>query len=202
VPLVLYEGEHFFARGSTLGWNFLGAGPWELAVIGEYLGDGYDSSDSDYLAGMNDRDPSFGMGGHVVWKPENLGLKLTAVTDVTDNSDGSQVRGEVFYTHRTGDWLLKPYADIVWQDDDYNNYYYGVKSSEANPAIGRTAYTADSDINYRIGAVAAYQKKNSPWMYIAGLRYDFLGDEITDSPIVGDDSEMTAVLGIAYTFRR
>jgi outer membrane scaffolding protein for murein synthesis (MipA/OmpV family) len=39
-------------------------------------------------------------------------------------------------------------------------------------------------------------------MYIAGLRYDFLGDEITDSPIVGDDSEMTAVLGIAYTFRR
>ena len=72
-----------------------------------------------------------------------------------------------------------------WQDDDYNNYYYGVKSSEANPAIGRTAYTADSDTNCRIGAVATYQKKkNSPWMYIGGLRYDFLGNEINDSPIV------------------
>ena len=174
----------------------------ELAVIGEFISEGYESGDSDFLRGMDDRDPSFGLGGHVIFKPENLGLKLAAVTDMADNSDGTQVRGEVFYTHRTADWMFKPYAGIVWQDDDYNDYYYGVRSSEVNTLIGRTAYSADSDINYRFGAVAVYQQKTSPWMYIAGLRFDFLGDEIADSPIVDDDTEMTAVLGVAYTFRK
>ena len=202
VPIVLYEGEHFFARGSTIGWDFMDSDAMELAVIGEFLGDGYDSGDSDFLNGMSDRDPSFGLGGHFVWKPENLGFKLAAVTDMADNSDGTQVRGEVFYTHRTGDWMFKPYAGIVWQDEDYNDYYYGVRARESLVPSGRFAYSADSDFNYRFGAVAVYQKKTSPWMYIGGLRYDLLGDEIDDSPIVDDDSELTAILGVAYTFRK
>lgn len=200
VPVVLYEGQHFFARGSTIGWDFMDSDVLELAVIGEFLNDGYDSGDSDFLRGMSDRDPSFGLGGHVIWKPDNLGLKLAAVTDMADNSDGTQVRGEVFYTHKTGDLLLKPYAGFVWQDEDYNDYYYGVRLRESLLPIGRYAYSADDDINYRLGAVAVYQKKTSPWMYIAGLRFDFLGDEIDDSPIVDDDTELTAVLGVAYTF--
>ena len=202
VPIVLYEGTNFFARGSTIGWDFLNSNVMEAAIIGEILNDGYESSDSNFLTGMSDRDASFAVGGHLVWQPDNLGLKLAAVADMADNSDGTQVRSEVFYAHRTGDWMFKPYASIVWQDEDYNDYYYGVRAREAIPAIGRRAYSADSDFNYRFGAVAVYQKKTSPWMYIGGLRYDLLGDEIDDSPIVDDDTELTAVLGVAYTFRK
>jgi outer membrane protein len=201
-PVVLYEGEHFFARGGTIGWDFLDSDAMELAVIGEVLNDGYDSGDSDFLRGMSDRDPSFGVGGHIAWHPAELGLKLTAVTDMADNSDGTQVRGEVNYKYRAADLLITPYASIVWQDDDYNDYYYGVRSREAVPSIGRTRYSADDDINYRFGVLAIYQKKTSPWMYIGGLRYDLLGDEIDDSPIVDDDTELTAILGVAYTFRK
>ena len=182
VPIVLYQGERFFVRGATIGWDILDSDVWQLAIIGEFLNDGYDSSDSDFLVGMSDRDPSFGVGGHVIWKPENLGLKLAVVSDIADNSDGSQVRGEIFYTHRMGDWLFKPSAGIVWQDDDYNDYYYGVRSREAAPF--RPAYSADSDVNYRFGALAIYQQQTSPWMYMAGVRFDLLGDEIDDSPIV------------------
>jgi len=148
---------------------------------------------------MSDRDPSFGVGGHAVWKPENLGLKLAVVSDIADNSEGTQVRGEIFYTHRTGDWLFRPSASIVWQDDDYNDYYYGVRSREAAPF--RPAYSADEGSNFRWGAVAIYQQQTSPLMFIAGFRYDLLSDEIDDSPIVEDDDELTALIGIAYTFR-
>lgn len=94
VPIVLYEGERFFARGSTIGWNFVDSNSMELAVIGEYIGDGYESGDSSFLIGMSDRDPTIGLGGHVIWKQGDLGLKLAAVTDMADNSDGSQMRGE------------------------------------------------------------------------------------------------------------
>ncbi len=202
VPIVLYEGEHFFARGATIGWDFLNSSVVELAVIGEFIGDGYESSDSNFLKGMSDRDPTFGVGGHMIWKPENLGLKATAVTDIADNSDGTQLRGEIFYTHRTGDWMLKPSASIIWQDDDYNDYYYGVRAKEARLAIGRTPYSADSDVNYRLGAVAVYQQKASPWMFVGGVLYNFLGDEIEDSSIVDEDNELVGLIGVAYTFRK
>ncbi len=198
VPVILYEGENFFVRGSSLGWKFVDSKDLEFAAVGEYLADGYDSSDSSYLSGMSDRDPSFGVGAHVIWNPEALGFKLAAVTDATDNSDGSQVRGEVFYKYRTGDLMLKPSAGFVWQSDNYNDYYYGVKNSEARP--GRPAYSADSDFNYRLGAVAVYQEKASPWMFAGGLRYDIFGSEIKDSPIVDENEELSAFIGVAYTF--
>lgn len=200
VPLVMYEGDNFFARGGSLGWKFVTRSPWEVAVVGEFLGDGYESGDSNYLRGMSDRDPSFGLGGHVIWKPTDLGLKLTAVTDVTGNSEGSQVRGEVFYTMSNGPWHFKPMAGVVWQSEDYNDYYYGVKPREAIPVIGRFAYSADSDLNYRLGATLVYSQKNSPWMFLLGARYDFLSDEIDDSPIVSEDTELTAVAGFGYRF--
>lgn len=198
VPVIMYEGENFFVRGGSLGWKFIDSNGLELAAVGEYLADGYESSDSDYLRGMDDRDPSFGVGGHIVWNPEALGFKFTAVTDAADNSDGHQVRGEIFYKHRAGDWMLRPSAGIVWQSEDYNDYYYGVKTSEAR--FGRPAYSANDDFNYRLGAVAVYQQKTSPWMFLAGVRYDIFGDEIDDSPIVEDDNQLSAVVGVAYTF--
>ena len=199
IPIILYEGERFFARGQTIGWNFADSNVWELAIIGEYLYYGYDSSDSDFLDGMSDRDPSIGVGGHVIWKPEKLGLKFSAVTDVADESEGSQVVGEVFYTHQTTSGvLLTPAASIVWQDDDFNDYYYGVRNREVTPV--RPAYSADDDINFRINLNAAYQKPGSRWLYIGGVQYEFLGDEIDDSPITNDDGVFSAIIGIAYQF--
>jgi len=198
VPIVLYEGEHFFARGGSIGWDFLDSSALELAIIGQFLGDGYDSSDSKALKGNGDRDPSFGVGGQVVWKPEKLGLKFSAVQDITDNSDGAQAIGQIFYKFKANDSLMiTPAASVVWQSDDYNDYYYGVRSK----AVNASAYTADSDFNYRLGVLAVYQQPKSHWMFMGGLRYEIFGDEITDSSIVSEDEQLTALLGFAYTFK-
>jgi outer membrane protein len=141
IPIVLYEGEHFFARGGSIGWDFLESDALEVAVIGQFLGDGYDESDSKALKGNGDRDPSFGVGGQVIWKPEDLGFKFSAVQDITDNSDGAQVVGEIFYRYKSGPLMITPAASVVWQSDDYNDYYYGVRSRAVNSA----PYTADED---------------------------------------------------------
>lgn len=199
IPIILYEGKHLFARGQTIGWDFTTSDTWELAVIAEYLFQGYEESDSDFLDGMDDRDPSIGVGGHVVWQPNEFGVKLTAVTDVADESDGSQVRGKLFYVSKFGDgFTVTPSFSVVWQDEDFNDYYYGVRASEAT--MVRPAYEADDDINYRFGLNASYQKPGSRWRYMGGIVYELLGDEIDDSPIVEDDSVLSGFIGVAYTF--
>lgn len=197
VPIVLYEGDHFFARGSTIGWNFTDSEALEVAVIGQYLADGYDSSDSRVFKGNGDRDASFGVGGQVTWKPESLGFRFSAVQDITNNSDGAQAVGTVFYQYKSGPFSITPAASIVWQSDDYNDYYYGVRSK----AVNASAYTADSDVNYRLGVLGIYRQKDSPWMFMGGLRYEILGDEITDSSIVSEDEQLSALIGFAYTFK-
>ena len=197
IPIVLYEGEQFFARGGNIGWDFLNSDVVEVAVIGQFLGDGYDESDSRILKGNGDKDPSFGVGGQVIWKPENFGFKLSVVQDVTDNSDGAQAVGGVFYSYKASPWMITPSASVVWQSDDYNDYYYGVKSRAKNA----NAYSASSDINYRFGIFAAYQQPTSNWMFMGGLRYEIFGDEITDSTIVSEDEQLSALIGVAYTFK-
>ena len=197
VPIVLYEGQHFFARGGTIGWDFMDSDALEVSLIGQFLGDGYDTSDSKALKGNGDRDFFFGMGGQVVWKPENLGFKFSAVQDVADHSDGAQAIGQVFYKYKSGPFMVTPAASIVWQSDDYNDYYYGVRSK----AVNASAYTADSDFNYRLGVLGVYQQTNSPWMFMGGLRYEIFGEEITDSSIVSEDEQLSALIGVAYTFK-
>lgn len=199
LPIVLYEGSHFFARGQSIGWDFMGDSPWELAIVGEYLAYGYDSDDSDFLDGMSDRDPSIGVGGHVIYRPDKIGFKAVVVTDVADESDGSQARGEVFYVYNNGSgFQLVPTVGIIWQDEDFNDYYYGVRRSEAR--AGRPAYSADDDINYRFDLAAGYSRPGSRLLFSGGVRYELLGDEIDDSPITSDDSVFSGFVGIAYEF--
>lgn len=199
IPIVLYEGDHLFVRGQSIGWDFSTADEWEFAILGEYLADGYDSSDSDFLRGMSDRDPSIGLGGHVIYRPEKLGFKFVALTDIADESDGSQMRGEVFYVYRSGNGLsVVPTVGIVWQDDDYNDWYYGVRAREATAV--RPAYSADDDINYRFDLALGYQKPGTRWLFSGGVRYELLGDEIDDSPITNDDAVFSTFIGAAYRF--
>lgn len=198
LPIVLYEKGPFFARGNNIGWDFIPSEALEVAVIGEYLANGYDESDSTFLLGNGDKDPSIGVGGQVIWKPENLGFKFSAVTDVSGNSDGSRVVGDIFYNYKVNSSLMfKPSAQVIWQSDDYNDYYYGVRPR----AVFAYPYQADNDVNYRLGVFGAYQQPDSPWLFLGGISYTFLGDEIKDSPIVSEDNELSALLGVAYSFK-
>ena len=198
IPIVLYEGESFFVRGGTLGWKFTKSRSFEVAAVGQFQDDGWDSNDASVLKGMDDRDPFFGVGGHVIWRPEKFGFKASAVYDITGNTDGGEIAGSVFFEHKAGSWFFKPSAALVWQSEDYIDYYYGVQRSEATSS--RAAYSANSDITYRFQGVVVYQRPTSSWMFLAGVRYDVYSDEVDDSPITDDDRQLSAVGGIAYSF--
>ncbi len=200
-PILLYEGKHLFARGSNLGWKFVETRRWEIAAVGEIMPDYLDAGESDFFNGLDDRDRSFGVGGHAVWMPNNLGLKFVAVRDVTGNSDGTEVRGEVLYRYIGTHWRWVPRIGVVWQNDDYMDYYYGVDRDEAIPGV-RPRYSPNDEIGYRFQAIGTYQRKESPWMFLVGLRRDWYGDRVNDSPLTESDDMLTLVGGIAYTFRR
>ncbi|MGI9330378.1 MAG: MipA/OmpV family protein [Gammaproteobacteria bacterium] len=200
VPIVFFEGEKFFFRLDTAGWKLLSTDAWEIAPILEFGDEGYDSSSSDTLAGMNDRDPWVGAGGHIIFNPNAFGAKVAATGDITDESNGGRVVGEGFYDNQVGNFSLNTNAGVMWWSEGTSDYYYGVETSEA--ILGRPAYSAGTTTNFFLGGSAIYQRENSPWMLLGFVRHTWFDGDIDDSPITNDDKQFTVGAGIAYTFRR
>ncbi|MCZ6871576.1 MAG: MipA/OmpV family protein [Gammaproteobacteria bacterium] len=200
-PLIIYEGKKFFFRATTFGWKFIDREELEFAVVAEgRFAESWDSSDSNALTGMSDRDPSLDGGFALTLREGNFGGKFTAVGDLTDEHSGFEVRAEGFYQTRMGKWLPRFSAAVIYQSENLVEHYYGVETNEAIPLV-RPAYSPDATVNFRLQAVTAYALRPK-WTAIVGTRYDFLGDEIDDSPITDDNGRFMFVAGIGYTFRK
>ena len=68
-------------------------------------------------------------------------------------------------------------------------------------AVNAAAYKADSDVNYHLGVAGVYRQPDSHWLFMGSLGYTFLGDEIKDSTIVSENEQLSALIGVAYTFK-
>jgi hypothetical protein len=129
-----------------------------------------------------------------------FGLSVSAASDVTGNSDGTQVKGTAFYDNRVGNWFYRGSAGVIWNNEDYIDYYYGVQNDEVDLNLGRTAYEGDDETWVRLGLVLGYQRPESKWMFLVGGRYDIMGDEVDDSPITSDDKMLMGFAGFGYSF--
>jgi outer membrane protein len=201
-PLIMYQGEHFFFRGANFGWMFVNRPNIEFAIRGEIRNDGYDSGDANILREMDDRDPTLDGGAHFIWRPDGgpFALTLVAVHDLTDEYDGYELRADGSYAWKPNDnWTVRFGAGVVQQSDDLVDYYYGVKASEARP--GRPAYSGDDTTNIRLQTIASWRPDGSRFTYLFGGRFEFLGDEIDDSPLTDEDTQWLAVVAFTYTFK-
>jgi len=201
VPLVMWENDTFFVRGTSAGWKAWRNDSWEFDILAEVTNEGYDSSDADILTGMDDRDRSAAGGVSLAWHSGPWGLRGVWVHDLLSKSDGYEARAELSYTEVSDNqhWIIKPSAALVYQSDDMVDYYYGVPTDEAVPGA-RPAYDADSDFIYRIQTVASWNPGGSRWQLFLGGRFDIQGDEFDDSPITSDDKYWMAFFGTGYRF--
>ena len=199
MPLVLFEGKRFFVRGGNAGWKFIDNNAWELAVILEAQDDGYDESNSNDLNGMDDRDPWIAAGAQLKWQPNKFGLKFAATSDIVQESEGQQVNFDIFWQDSNKGWTANYSIGAVWHSDDYVDYYYGVKRSEAIPGV-RPFYQPTDEFNFHAGGVLLFQYPGSRWLGALAARGTYLGDRIQDSPIVDEDYELMGLFAIGYTF--
>ena len=86
---------------------------------------------------------------------------------------------------------------LNWRSDNLNNYYYGVRGKEAT--ANRTVYKSGSSANPYAGVALDYQLA-ARWSIFSLFRNEWLGNEISDSPIVDQDSKISVILGLLYRF--
>lgn len=117
--------------------------------------------------------------------------------DIQNRSRGATAtfRADVpLYRHSSG-WQVGGRVGGYWLQDKYASHVFGVSAGNADERFGRHQYAADSALNYFVG-LKLYIPITSRHSLRGFSHYEFLDEQITDSPLV--DRDYRAQVGLIY----
>ncbi|OZI33211.1 hypothetical protein CEG14_20440 [Bordetella genomosp. 1] len=197
LPLLTFENDYVQLIGLGLDVKLPSLGPVSFRLRGRYIGEDYDSGDSPYLSGMQDRNSSFWVGGIVTWRTALVNLSAEVLTDVMSNSDGRRAKFQIDRRFAAGAFGFTPRLAAEWVDGNYVDYYYGVRPSEARS--WRPAYSPGSAINTEVGLRIDWEPVRQHNLYLdAGATR--MGSAIRNSPLVDESTQWGFGLGYLYRF--
>jgi len=201
IPVVGYEGEHFFMRGFSAGYRLNPIGATHNIIFRAV----YDprtlkpeDSDNAVVQKMDERDASI-LGGVSYQLTTLVGMvEATAGTDLGGKHNG--LYSELAWRlpiHQRG-WGFTPSIGYAYNSDNINNHLYGVTQTEADRA-GIEAFDADWDGQYFVG-LSGYMHLTPNIRVAGGVRYTNLEGDIENSPLIESGVYTAANVSVVYTF--
>lgn len=202
LPLLFYENSWVRFNGASADFKVwrrdFGAGnSVELAARLKYDLHGYESGDSPFLVGMDERKGGFWGGGAVTWNNNLARVSGEWLADVSRSSKGQMLQLKVDRRFGVGNMALTPRIQAQWLDAHYVDYYYGVRAGEARPA--RARYTGQAAVTLEAGVRLDYQLLPRQTVFL-DLSATSLPKEIKNSPIVDRSSTSRMTIGYLYRF--
>lgn len=198
VPIYVYEGKRVFLEAYRVGLKLNETPDSRVDVFVGYRFEGfpYDRIPAS-LAGMASRGEGVDLGlGYQSRQPWGT-LFGEVLHDAASGSSGSEVRLGYRYDWAIGKLQLQPQLAFAARDARLNNFYYGVRPSEAT--VTRPAYEPGSGVNVELGLSATY-RLSERWRLLGGVSTKRWSSGVRASPIVEDRSQLAAQLGLAYDF--
>ena len=195
----------YYEAPVELGYHFYDTENLILTAYGRYnLYTGYKPKDMvDEFKDMDKRKDDFHLGvrGKYNFGPLNTGIIAHVSGDISDKSDGMLARIEVNQPLPLGQKVvILPYAAVEYMSENYTDYYFGIKDSEAAKGINNgKSYKVDDSFNFEAG-VRGMVKVNKNVNVFVSAGYTRYGDSIADSPLVKDRDIYTVGAGVSYSF--
>jgi outer membrane protein len=198
IPAITYNGERVQINGPKLQVGIVGTGDLRLAATGRYRIGVYDEDDSDFLKGMGDREDTF-MAGLAIQAVLPGGFEISAgyEYDILDKIGGGEGRLALDKSFQFGVFRFSPEVAINWTGSSLSNHDFGVSESESTPL--RPTYTLDDTVSYEVG-VSLFIEITRDWLVFMNVAAEALGDDVTSSPIVGEDHVIKGFAAINYVF--
>ncbi|MBN1974183.1 MAG: MipA/OmpV family protein [Sedimentisphaerales bacterium] len=201
LPFFFYKTQRLTLYGPMLSYLLYKDKEWELDFDGKIRFEGYEEDDSRFLQGMDDRKWTMELGGSLS-KTLPIGkITSNAAADILNEHKGFEFG--LFYScdfrnvMRISSLTLSPDIGFSYRSSRLNNYYYGVRASEA--VAGRPEYDVGDSVGLKAGIRLNYMYSDR--VSVMGIMsFEWLGDEIRRSPIVEEDYLETFILGIMYRF--
>lgn len=197
VPLISYENPWVSISGLSADLKLPSAGPVSFRLRARYSLEGYEASDSPFLAGMDERKDGLWLGGAVVWRNDIANLSAELLGDASGNSKGSKFRVMLDRRFQAGSFDITPRLAATRLDEKYVSYYYGVNAAEVR--AGRPFYQGGSAVNLEAGVRVGYALAPRQSLFL-DVSTTSLGSSIKDSPLVERSSQTGVRVGYLYRF--
>ncbi|TXT36288.1 MAG: ORF4 product [Comamonadaceae bacterium] len=197
IPLLGYENNWVSFSISKLDVKLYANQSLSLRFRARYANEGYQSSDSPYLAGMDERQGGFWVGGAAIWNNDIANVTAELLGDASGNSKGARVKFQVDRRFGLGSLGVTPRLGIEWYDQKFVDYYYGVKAPEAR--VGRSAYQGDSSSSVEAGLRVDYSPVRQHTLFLDFGVTQF-GAAIKGSPLLEKSSQSKTSIGYIYKF--
>ena len=199
LPLMIAEYDRFYLQGTHGGFRFFkDDNDQSLALELSYTFDGYKSSDSDALRGMDDRDPAWEAG--LVYEVGLAGgqAQTKLMQDVSGRHKGFSAGLQYERPFWTDDGLVVSwYARSEYWNSKKTDYYFGVSREEATSS--RSFYAADKSYRFYLGSNVS-KRINDNISLIASAEYLRMSVAANDSPLTDRQDQWSAYAGVFYQF--
>ncbi len=205
VPLYLYEGEHVFARGTSIGAHLWESEGLVVDLLGQYRFTQLRPDEED-LDGLEPRKSTLEVGLRATLTGPWGRLQAQWLTDALDYHGGEATEVSYGFPMRLGRWWITPWLSYEWQSAELVDYYFGVSGAEAE-ASGIPAYSAGRAGIFGWGINTGYRITDNVIVF-ANLGQYRLDDSIADSPLSFESMQdmvyagTTVAFGQAYAYGR
>lgn len=197
LPLLTYENKWVSVFGPGIDFKLPSAGPVSFRLRARYSMEGYEASDSPFLAGMDERKDGIWLGGAAIWRNDIANLSAELLGDASGNSKGTKFKLTLDRRFQAGSFDITPRLAATRLDDKYVSYYYGVNAAEVR--AGRAFYQGGSAVNLEAGLRVGYALAPRQSIFL-DLSTTNLGSSIKDSPLVDRSSQSSVRVGYLYRF--
>lgn len=185
IPAITYIGERLQIFGPYAQIGLIGSGDLRLAYTLAYRQGSYEESDSPILAGMGDRKQTMMGGLSLEWEWDaGVDVSFSAQYDALNRIHASTAQLGISRPFSFGRSRLSPSLALNWQNAKLANHEFGVPADKATPT--RSAYRLDDIISVE-GGMGCFMELPKDWVFIVNMNVEFLGSDLTDSPIVSED---------------
>ncbi|MEY4590956.1 MAG: hypothetical protein RL497_3032 [Pseudomonadota bacterium] len=206
IPAIQFENQYLRVFGPGIEFKLpsltlTDSQQLNFGLLAQYDFGGYDAKEAKktpILNGMEKRSGGFWAGAKAEWQNDIANLSVEWTQDITGDSEGARVKVGLERTWMIGQHvMLMPRVVGIWQDENYNNYMYGVRAAEAR--VGRPEFITEAGINTELGlrAIYMFDMQHSLFLDVSATN---LATEIQDSPLVDSSTETGVLFGYVYRF--
>lgn len=201
LPVIQYEGEHFYVNGIEGGAYLFKEGGHSvklgLAWMPMYFKTNH--SDNEAIKKLDDRKTSLAGMLSYEWAGSFGKISAGIKGDLLGESDGILIGADYSYDFRFSKLVVTPSVGVLWANDKFNDYYFGISSREAARS-GLEEYHPDGGFAYTAGVKTSYAI-DEHWVAFGALGAMRLSDEAKDSPMTESSAmNWTVGAGIMYRF--
>lgn len=200
LPYISFKYKDFYIEGVDIGYTLSKNTDYKFNLLAtprfyerkeSFTGGGGE------LQGINETRQTYFGGVSAQFHIEPVTLTLQFLRDMLE-SDGLEAVTSVsksFSLSKT--FTLIPAVGFTWQDSELVDHFYGVQSNEVR--AGRPLYEGGSSINYNASLTASWNVSQNIEL-LGFVKYETLGDGITESPIVDEDAILLSAIGVVFRF--